>query len=228
MDIQETIHGRIEAYLKGTLSAVQQVEFEQELQSDEALQNEVDRHRKAVLAINYGLSQSLKSRLKMIDKELAPPVTSTSRRLPLFTRIAAAASVLILIAAGTHFYAHRTYSTDTIANNLFAQASGEEFRGQGEYVISLSEKFADAEKLFRDGNYENAKRQYLEIIKENSLLKEQAEWNLTLCYYAMDPSSLQFKTLFDRIRTDIQHDYHSEALELQHTMNGLLYKLVNR
>jgi hypothetical protein len=227
MDITEILHERIEAYLNGTLDPAQRTEFEQQLLADEALQKEVNRHRKAAFAINYGRSQALKSRLTMIDKELAEPTISASRRIPLYRRIAVAASVLILIAAGAHFYAHRTYSSHAIATHYFASSQIDAFRGQDDNVNTLANKFVEAEKLFQEGKYESAAQEYQVIIKEDSLLKEQAEWNLALSYYAVDPASPQFKLLFDRMLADTQHDYHQQAKELHETMQDLFYKLVN-
>ncbi|HLF65782.1 MAG TPA: hypothetical protein VI603_18620 [Saprospiraceae bacterium] len=228
MDIQEILHERIEAYLKGTLDSAQQAEFERQLGSDDALRKEVERHRQATLAINYSLAQSLKDRLKTIEQEIGQPAKPISRRLPVFRQLAIAASFLILLAAGAYFYTQRTYDTGAVAERFFATTQSEQFRGREEYVISLGERFAEAERFFHEGDYEAAKQQYLMIIKEDSLLKGQAEWNLALCYYALDPAAPQFKMLLERILSDTRHDYHAQALKLQKTIDSVMYKLVNR
>lgn len=228
MDTNEILHTRIEAYLSGMLDPAEKAAFEQQLASDSALRNEVQRHRKAALALQHGLNQTMKERLRAIDKELGMPQKHISKRTLLIKRLSIAAGFLVLVAAGMHFYAHQTYSTTAVAEDLFAPAPAEQFRDREEYVASLGEKFAEAERLFRAGDYNAAKQQYLVIIHEDSLLKGQAEWNLALCHFAMDPSSAQFKMLFDRILNDTRHDYHDQAIRLNKTMESTLYKLVNR
>jgi hypothetical protein len=226
MDAQEILFDRIEAYLSGVLDPTQKQQFESELRTDEMLQREVDRHRKANLAIRHGYNMSLKERLKSIDREMQP--ARTRRIIPISVRrIAAAASVLLVLAIGAHFYAHQTYSTDAVADKMFAATQPEVFRGREDYVVTLGERFANAEQLFRDGRYEEARQQYLVIIKEDSLLKDQAEWNLAMCLFALDPTSDQFGIVFDRLLSDTNHDYHQRALELRKIMDSSLYKLVN-
>jgi hypothetical protein len=201
--------------------------FEEQLRSDPSLRMELERHRKVSAALNYGLYQQRKARLRQIEEELAvkTPVRMVARRR--LHLIAAAACILILIAAGAHIYAHRTYTPQAVAESLFVPSHEDVFRNREEYVTSLGERFAQADQLFRDGEYEAAGHAYLVIIKENTLLKEQAEWSLTLSYYAINPESPQFRILFERILNDTSHDFHSQAEELQRVMNSRLYKIVN-
>jgi hypothetical protein len=227
MNDQE-LHETIEAYLRNTLSAVQREAFEKQLSSDEGLQKLVESHKKADRAITLARHQSAKARLKSLDAELIQPtITNSSRRFSIVRTLSMAAGFLILVIAGFYLYAQTSYSTEAIAEQMFAPVPEEVFRGREEYVTSLGEKFAQAEQLFREKKYDDARQIYLFIIKEDSMLKEQAEWNLLLSYYAMDPASPQFKILFDRIRMDSRHAYNQYALRLASRMESPLYKIAH-
>jgi hypothetical protein len=227
MDTQESLTERIEAYLAGSLDPEQKLAFEQQLASDPDLQNTVYRHRKASVAINYALRESLKERLQAIDREAIPAAGPSHLRIRLI-RFAAAASILVLLAVGLHFYAYRNYTTSAIAERMFAETRPEQFRGGGDTAVASDDAFTQAGQLFHAHKYELAAQEYLAIIDSNSLLKGKAEWNLVLCYYAEDPTSPRFKALFDKILADPNHDYHAHAVKLRNMMHGTLYRIVNR
>lgn len=228
MDIQETLSETIEAYLKGSLGQAELAEFEQKLKTDELLQRTVQRHRDAAFAINYHRNKMVKTRLKTIDTEITQTESPRVYRVPLFRRIAVAASVLILIAAGMHFYAHRAYHPDAIAESLFVSSQSETFRGQETNTGSIDASFSLAEAKFNAGDYLQARQIYQGILNEDTILKDRAEWNLTLCLFAIDEDSNEFITALDKIRADTSHDYHDEAQGLHETMQGMLYRFVNR
>lgn len=225
---EQDLHETIEAYLRNTLSAVQREAFERQLSSDESLQKLIERHKKADRVIAFAQHQTAKARLKTLDAELMDPIVD--KATPQFSMrraLSIAAGFLILVVAGFYLYAQTSYSTEAIAEQMFAPAPEEAFRGREEYVTSLGEKFAQAEQLFHDKKYDDARQLYLFIIKEDSMLKEQAEWNLLLSYYALDPASPQFKILFDRIRMDSGHAYNQYALRLASKMESPLYKIAH-
>lgn len=228
MDIQETLSETIEAYLQGSLEQAELTLFEQKLKTDASLRLMVQRHRDAAVAINYHRHQTAKARLKIIDTEISRTENPRVYRLPIFKRIAVAASVLILIAAGMHYYAHQTYRSTAIAENLFVSSQSETYRGEEIKSGSIDEKFSLAEVRFNAGEYVQAKQIYLEILNEETILKDRAEWNLTLCLLAINAGSAEFITALDNIRGDPNHDYHTEAQKLYDTMQGMLYRFVNR
>jgi len=220
----EERHEHIEAYLAGRLGADAVAAFEQELSDDATLRKEVELHRKAGIVLQHGLRESRKQRLREIDATLAT-------RLPaiiLWRRLAAAASVLVLLAVGVNFYAHRTYSNTAIAQDLFAPVPVETYRGSSaEEALSTTALMIQAQDQFKNKSYSQAIETYLLVIKQDDLLKEQAEWNLLTCYLASDPTGAQFDVLLRHIVDDFQHVYHDKALGLQRTLDGSLYRLVN-
>ena len=228
MDSQESLTERIEGYLDGTMDPAQQLVFEQELATDPELKLMVHKHRKANVAINYALRQSMKERLKAIDRETDTGATGSTTLRIRFQRFAVAASVLVLIAAGLHFYAHQNYSSSAIAEKMFAETQTEQFRSDNTQGGESGDVFVRAEQLFRAGQFEEAAKQYQSILDTGSLLQGKAEWNLALCYYAEDPSSPRFKALFDKILADPNHDYQADAVKLRESMHGMLYRIVNR
>ncbi len=220
----EILHERIERYLGHTLDPAELTAFEQELVSDTALQAEVERHRKAAAALKYGLQTSRRAQLQHIEHDLG-----TGRRRVLFSlpRLAAAASVLIILAAGIRMYVHHHYSPNVIAERMFAPTPHETFRGQKAEQGAVDTYFAEAETFFRHRDFDQARQRYLLIIKEDTLLKERAEWDLLLCYFAMDPASPQFGVLLKRITQDPNHAFHAPAVHLQTLMQSRWYRLSN-
>ena len=220
----EIRHEQIEAYLAGKLNSDDLASFEKQLASDVTLRDEVERHRKAEVAIQYGFQQAMKQRLQRIDTEM--PTTVRGRRIWI-RRLAAAAASVLIVAAGIELYAYKNYRHAAIAEHLFALSSTGQSRGTENETTTLTSQLAEAQRLFLAGNYDQARDYYLVVIKENSLLREKAEWNLLLCYFAMDPGSPQFKMLLKKILDDPAHSYHSKALTLQDRMSTVWYHLVN-
>jgi hypothetical protein len=217
-------HEHIEAYLSGALNAAEVAAFEKEMESHAALRREVDLHRMAEVAIQHGLRVSQKQRLQDIDAELN---TARPGRILLIRRLAAAASVLLLIAVGAHFYAHGTYSNTAVADRFYAPVKNEVFRGEEQVTGTTATLFKEAQNFYESGTYNQAIERYLTIIQQNDLQKDQAEWNLLMCYLAMEPSGSRFAIMLDHIAQNPEHAYYQKSLELQQTMKGTLYRLVN-
>lgn len=227
MDEQERLDQQIQAYLDGTLNASERSVFEQQLKSDPALQQAVHRHRLADAAIRYARGLELKSRLRAIDAEGVGRGRSVTRRVVYLRRLAAAV-VFLVIAVGLHFYAHQTYEPPQIAERLFAPGEHEVYRGEPGAFENATVSFNAAEDFFRNGEFAQARDIYLEILKEDSLLRDRAEWNLALCYFAIDPSDPQFNNLFDQILSNPQHAYHAQAKKLRAIKDSMLYRMINR
>jgi hypothetical protein len=219
---REFLHDKIEAYLTRQMSVAERDLFEKEIATDNTMQAEVARHRKAAAALQYGLHKEMKRHLAGIEQGLQ----RRTRRIRTVSRLAVAASVFLIMAAGTYFYAQHNYRDTSIAQDMFAATQTEVFRG-GEQAVPVDQRFAEAESLFRSGHYDQARLNYLEIQKEDTLLKSKAEWNLLLCYLATDPESSQFRIMFDHILQDSTHDYHNRAVSLQDRLGGIWYRLVN-
>jgi hypothetical protein len=179
----------------------------------------------AGVAIQHGSRLSHKTRLQELDRELDAARPGNVR---LIRRLAAAASVLILIAAGAHFYAHHTYAHAALAESFYTPVQTEVFRGSDVEKSSATIAFAQAQQFFRAESYDNAIEQYLLIIQANDLQKDKAEWNLLMCYLAKDPKGSQFRVLMDHISNNPEHTFYHKSQELQRTMHGTLYRIVNR
>ena len=169
---------RIEAYLSGAMGPADQASFEQLMATDQQLAREVDRHRKAQVVINHGFNEDLKSRLTAIDEADAKQ-PARRRTMPIFWKIAIAASVILAI--GGQFWANRAYSDTAIAENLIAMTDTQLLRGSD--ITSTESKFKEAELLFLAGRYRDAEQHYTDLLSEDDLLVPKAEWNLLLCYF---------------------------------------------
>lgn len=100
MDSGRNIHETIDAYLAGTLSAEERIQFEQRLKSDADFAQEVSFHELVVQGIKATGEQKLKEQFSKIDKTLPEPAY-----LPVFVQRywAAAVVALLIIIAGLYF-----------------------------------------------------------------------------------------------------------------------------
>lgn len=125
-----TLLAQIEAYLRQEMSAEERVAFEQQLQTDEALQEEVKAYRRIFNGFRQQRLQQLNEKVKAFDATLpaltekgkntekpVPPtssltVTSTRNIRRLGWRIAGvAAGILLLAVIGMNWMAKRSFST---------------------------------------------------------------------------------------------------------------------
>ena len=102
----EKNHDDLERYLQGTMSDVEQKAFEQQLEKDATLAEELATHRDVLAGIQLDGSQALKERLRRVETELAnekEPRRMNPReekRRPLMTWLAVAASLLAMVFLG--------------------------------------------------------------------------------------------------------------------------------
>lgn len=134
---------QIDAYLDQELSAADLAAFEKALQSDTALQEEVRLHRLERAAILMMIEEEFKGKIKTwrdADKANSTDTTTakvidikkTARKpqpqqVSWMRRLSIAASVLLLIGAGSWFWASQNYSNTALSKDyyLLADAGGD-------------------------------------------------------------------------------------------------------
>ncbi|MEM9820529.1 MAG: hypothetical protein AAF985_05635 [Bacteroidota bacterium] len=148
---------QIDQYLMGQLQGESLRLFEQQLEGDPDLANEVKERRKSLDVLEDIGDLQLKERIQNIHNRVLdqqPASTSTEKSIgrirPLYTWLALAASVLLLLAAGMWW--STTPTPD--AQQLFAQH-------YEAYPISFTSragendtKLADASRYYREGAFE--------------------------------------------------------------------------
>jgi len=118
---EENYFERIESYLKGTLTKEGKIAFEQELLSNPKLQEDTEMHKLAFSAIEYEISNDLKTKMgSWLNEEeesiVADPSTFKIRSL--FRPLAIAVSLLLLVSLGLNFYAHKEFSNEKIVSAM--------------------------------------------------------------------------------------------------------------
>lgn len=151
----EDRYDKIEAYLGGQLSESEARAFEQNLAQDAGLQEELNAHLLAKDAIDVAIADSLRETLKTWKEEEKGNIgiTEGPRIRTLWRRnLAIAASVLVLIVAGSYWWANSQYSDSAIAGRFYSAADLASLRkGPGD-----QEPLAPGTKLIQQGNYTEA------------------------------------------------------------------------
>lgn len=227
MDTHNTLHDRIEDYLLGRMETHLRTGFEAEISNDHVLRNEVERHRLAMTALQYGNHLARKQRLVEIDKEMGLPKTQHRRITPIIRGLAVAASILLAIAAGAHLYVHQTYGHRAMANRFLYVHQGDVLRGDNNNVAGIDALFAGAEKQFLEGRYDEAINIYRELTADESMLQQHAEWNLLMACLAADSSSREVHVLLSRILQNPTHTYHADAVKLQRRIGSTWYRIIH-
>jgi tetratricopeptide (TPR) repeat protein len=111
----------IEAYLDGSLQGAGRKEFEQRLQQEEALANQLALHREVDLRLEAMQKEQLTADWKAhLEEHKASGTGGKSARLP-YRSLAIAATVLVLIAAA--WWVFRPVSSAVLADNYWDQSA---------------------------------------------------------------------------------------------------------
>lgn len=161
----------IEKYITGNLSQEAQMAFEDKIQSDPSLQEQVEEQRILIEAIQ---EQSLRTTLENIHRDIEEGIPI--RRIPFYkqpmVRYAIAASVAILFVIGGAMLSRKHNTNEKLFASFFTPDPGlpTTMSKTDEYV------FYEAMVDYKQGNYEKA------ILKWNPLLDEKPT-NDTLNYF---------------------------------------------
>lgn len=206
---------RIEKYLNNNLHPEELAVFEKELADSLQLQSEVAEHKKANAILRYANQKQLKERLRQIDRESA----QTPRRRFLRT-IAIAASVLVLIAFGVYMTTwsdtgadkQLSMSAEELAIEFFSPATTTQMRGTKPDPMTYSSRLAQADLLFKAGDFSESAKTYELLSKESHPQSEKAEWNMALARMAVDDS--RYLDDLERIGQNPAHMFHGKAKDL--------------
>lgn len=221
---QQQMIDRIEAYLTGSLSAAERAAFESDLKTDTALKGLFDQHAKAHAVINHAYNRQLKQRLIEIEGETGTP---TARVRPMFRRVAVAASIVLLAGVGAWLWSGSAYSNDAMAEQLFFRDSYDVMRSSDQTkTLSIDSLLNVAQRAFEAGDYGTAQTIYEPLLTQDTEYLDQIEWNLAMCLLMQDDRPAADK-LLDKIASQPDHGFHSNAKKLQRKMNHLFYRWRN-
>jgi hypothetical protein len=236
---------RIEDYLYGRMSAEEQRSFEADTQTDSELKEETQLAKMEQQALQLLAEQELRRSMKdwKAEKNTTEAKVVSLNRRRMFTRLAAAASVLLLIGLPL-FWANQNYSSSALSvEGLAVNATAD--RGNippenpmGEALQLYAEEGAAEAQAFlgtlsgtafenqarllsakiqaQTGAYEEAIEDAQAITGAESvdmLLRQEAEWVLANVYLAMGEDA-EAKARLSRIAAQPTHLKQKEATEL--------------
>jgi len=267
---------KIEAYLAGELSAAEANAFDAQVAEDEALSLEIDLHTIAHDAIEVLIEEDLRSQLLALKAEetttsstaetkvvtLAPKSTEKvvamqpRKRRSLFPRLAAAASVAILL--GFFGLQYNATSNDTLLDTYHTGEDMVVVRGGNvattplaegatafeakDYAKAIafyqsvpknSERYNEAQfyagnSLYKNAQYAEAAAQYGKVAATGDIrYKDKAEWYQVLSLLANDQLDTTFYTLLNKIATDANHSYSQKAQKLNSSLNSTMRQLLH-
>lgn len=244
---------RIEAYLANRLSAEARAAFEQELTDNSELADEVALHRLERRAMQLELHADLRQTMQAWKNEAAQTTTKQEAvvrtlRPRLGRTLAYAASVLVLVFAGTSWWATQQYSDEALA--LDANSVPRISRNRGttdqltqaqtaigkqDYQRALTLVEGDesmnaalvrgAAYLGLDDKIE-ARTAYNTVLETGSTpQRELAEWQLLLIELSEGESAAVQTKLQAIIEQQPAHTYQQQAIQLQKRLNSFWRKL---
>ncbi len=258
MDAQQQFD-TIEAYLAGELKGSALADFEQQVKADTTLAALVDEHHIAQDAIELLIESDLRKELNLLREKdstrttkvvemparVAPATTAsgTIKRRSLFSILAAAASVILLIGFfGSQFdssnnlfdeyydgYQMPESNRSGDATDVHPFAIGFEAYKAGNYEESINffKNIPMEDKGYREAqlhlghcylhneNYSAASTTFGKVVESQDIrFVEKAEWYQLLALLANKQQDATFKTLLNKMIDDKGHSYHQKAQKL--------------
>lgn len=239
MSSQEKIE-MIERYLANDMSEEERRGFEAEVGQDSDLASELERRQTAHKALDFLISEDLRSELKAMEAKEGKVVTMKTKRTSYIYKMAIAASFLILIAAffifgpggqmsgsqaALAYYESPDYSMRGSTNQVVELTSGLTALSNGDFeeaISQLSSITSDAEQYisatyylahayFQNEQYGQAQERF-EIVANSGDIRflESAEWNLVLSCLAQENSNCEQE--IEKITSNPGHPYHQNTL----------------
>lgn len=236
----------IERYIQGEMATEEKQRFELEMRSDPRLQEDVSRMHILFNAIEVSVGDDLRKRLQQL--ETAP--SGVLSKVPVlkirsfYTRLAAAAGVLVLISVGLWFFFGQGSPDLAQFSDLhylpydYTQMRGEYSR-QSDFQFDMSRRNYDRQKaaqwfitwlethpdddearyiladVLKDlGQYDKAKVQLEKIISQNSIRWGEKAEWNYVLLSTADTWDALAESIYQRIVTDPAHSYYPQAREL--------------
>jgi tetratricopeptide (TPR) repeat protein len=186
VELSEKDFDRIERFILGTLSAVEQQKFKKELESNPDLQKALDQQKQLINAVE---AEGLKADLDSIHHELYESTSSKNSR-PLYFSIAA--SVAVLIGFSFWYFGQRDSQAE-----LYAQYSYTDPGLPVPMSATDSYDFYDAMVDYKTEDYQVAIGKW-EILLEEEPLNDTLNYYIGASYFNMDAFD-QAKPYLDKI-----------------------------
>ncbi|MEO1049463.1 MAG: tetratricopeptide repeat protein [Bacteroidota bacterium] len=151
MDRTETLFEQIEAYLDGTLEGESLSEFEDNLAADDALKNEVEKHRALKAALNEADESAFQAKMDNAFQQVhqAPEKSKAKRIWPYWS---AAAMLTLLVTSLLLTGVFKSESEKLYEEFYVAFPAYDVFRGDDDTSQGLKKAFAD----YTVGKFEEA------------------------------------------------------------------------
>ena len=262
----------IEAYVGGALNDSATQTFEARMEENADLASTVEAYGVGEDAVEMLIENNLRVELKQLqsessaakvvpmptkDRKLTVATKQPAKRRNLFSSLAAAASVALLLGFFTFQYSatstdrllaeHGTFvmpeanrSGDGAAVNPLA--IGMEAQKSGDYTTAINfyknisadnVRYNEAQSLLAHTYYENkeyseAIRQFGKVVAAGDIrYKERAEFYQLLAYVANDQQDAKFDTLMNALLSDETHTYHQQAKDLNSDLSNWFRQLLH-
>lgn len=255
---------KIEAYLSGTLTGTERQAFEAKLTQSPELAEEVDVVRLAQEAVELSIEDNLRAQFQEWQSaEMKKNQTAEAKVVKMAPRntirriLAIAASVLLLLTAGSFWYANNQFSTEKLAMGYYddipmdlyvrgnsnpmadavAAMTNENYEEADAYFQQLTiaddqyfnARYYLAHSLHRQGNYVESNN-ILNALNEteNLNIREDGQWLKVLNFLELGQTeNTEFQILLSEMIEDDGHTHHSDAKSLNNKLNSFWYKLAN-
>ncbi len=252
---------RIEVYVDGNMSSEDQQLFESELKTNVDLKTEYDAYLATKQTLEVFALEQISEELKSLSIVKENTLHDSSESIPSgriisFPRriLGLAATLLLLIVAGTLWWSNAQYSDKQLARNNFITPNLSTVRGdanleilaeasepfyQGKYKITINQlqaldtshpAYVDAQWLLgyaylKNGQPQDALTAFQKVLKsDKDQLKASAEWHMILAY--LDAGDQQAAEIaLDELLQQPSGAYYSKAESLKKDLDTFWHKL---
>lgn len=240
----------IEAWLKGEMNADDRQAFENQLESDPELRNEVETYRRIFegfqgwraekfASVVSGWTQDAKS--KQSDTGKIVPMKQVATRLTLWRKLAVAASFILLLGIAAVRWSAQQYSDVKLASNAYRPPLASGTMGNQEPLAgNLERSFELGHEFFQKGNYADAARQFESVILTletnpevvdgitRKFFLENSKWSKLLSQFAAGQlTDEEFSAALHIFANDPASDYAENAKKLQRDLDSVWRKIKN-
>jgi hypothetical protein len=159
-------------------------------------------------------------------------------------QFAVAATLALLVVAGGVYFASANFSNEGLLTDAYkdsketlakptpsAQGGQEDvFGGSGETVLSAEELFNTKKSSLTKADYQKAMAGYQKTVDNpNNLLTDirKAEWQIVLCYLAMNETGEPFRKLVEQIADTPAHPFNEPAKDLRYKTQSFWWRLTH-
>lgn len=228
----------IEAYHQGTLNSTLHQQIETRIAHDDSFAQKVKAYQDLFSGFEGLQSESFSHKLKgwasssegVAEKQQTEAKVRSLR--PIFTRIAIAASFLLLLGLGINWYANNNYSSEQLIANYYKVPSNSNTMGENpQQANQINTLFEKAHQLLQNGAYDEAFVTFTQLepliakIEEDPFTKayyeNNIEWNKALSALAGNKTEKETLRLLEQIRNNPEQEYQQEAISLINQLESI-------